>query len=136
MQIIDTTAALKARGTMLAPPASAAALQAFIRTEDGDIDKNILEIYSQFDGFNGQDHGSQISIWPINRVISESGLKEVFQDSEYAAVGDLLVDSDFIMWCLTNSELPVYLLHERRELAGSVGDFFRKLIAGQFDFAK
>jgi len=134
MEALQVQTALLARETKLSPPASQAELTRLASVGEGKVDKYILDLYSTFNGFEGCDQKSQISLWSIDRIVQEKSLESKMDDKIYAVFGDLLIDSDFVMWCPNNANLPVYLLHERRELAASVADFLEKLAVGGFDF--
>lgn len=134
MEAIRVQAALLARGTKLSPPASQAELRNLANVGKEETDRYILNIYSVFDGFESHDQKSQISIWSIDEIFRKIDLNSTIGSDAYVAFGDILVDSDFIMWCPSNANLPVYLLYERREIAISVSSFLEKLGAGAFDF--
>lgn len=130
MEALRVQAALLARKTKLSPPVSQAELA---NVGEAKVDRYISDLYSTFNGFEGCDQKSQISIWSADRIIQEKSLRLKVDEKIYAAFGDLLIDSDFIMWCPCDASMPVYLLYERRELAKSVSDFFDKLTNGAFD---
>lgn len=133
MQVKDVKAALLARGTMLFPPAGSVELEELSHAEKAGVDKAILDIFSEFNGFKQEDQKSQICVWPIARILGDDIVEDAASDANYVAFGDIMLDSDFIMWCTSDATLPVYLLHERRQLASSVISFFEKLAAGGYD---
>ncbi|MDB5361155.1 MAG: hypothetical protein JWO51_2452 [Rhodospirillales bacterium] len=133
MEALRVKAALLARKTKLSPPVSQAELANLANVGEAKLDRYISDLYSTFNGFEGCDQKSQISLWSTDRVVQEKSLKSKVDEKIYAAFGDLLIDSDFIMWCPCDASMPVYLLYERRELAKSVSDFLEKLTSGAFD---
>jgi hypothetical protein len=58
----------------------------------------------------------------------------VVDEEKYFAIGDLLIDSDFVMCSLGRKEAPVFLLYDNRCLSPTVDGFFEKFLHGDFDF--
>jgi hypothetical protein len=52
----------------------------------------------------------------------------------YFAIGDLLIDSDFVAVCLSRSTAPVFLLQAGTKISETAPLFFQRFIAGDFDF--
>jgi hypothetical protein len=125
--------ALEARGTKLERPLNDRDLKSFERELGLSLDQYFRQLYSSFDGFLACDKNTQLS-FSTKRILENRGLSIGIDDEKYYAVGDLLIDSDFLMCCLEKENRPIFLLYEKRKLAPSASIFFSKFIAGEFDF--
>jgi len=93
-----------------------------------------FDLFSRFNGFISCDQKSQICIGGIEEVISRSEKMRKLDGERKYAIGDILIDSDFIMCALENDSTPIFLLHEQRHLAANIHEFFERLTSGAFDF--
>lgn len=125
---------LKARGVELGKPVSDQQLKQFEAEMALSLDGQVRQIYLKFNGFMRPDPKSEIFLWPLARILESRSMSFEVGQERYFAVGDLLIDSDFIMCCLQKETSPVVLLYEKRELAPSASAFFQRLISGNFDF--
>jgi SMI1 / KNR4 family (SUKH-1) len=125
---------LETRGVALGSPATAQDLQTIERQMGISLDEYWKQIYLQFNGFAAHHARSVISLWPLDKIIEQRRLSIVVNGRILVALGDVLIDSDFVMGCLEGNSLPLFLLYERRELAPTASAFFERLVLGQFDF--
>jgi hypothetical protein len=129
-------AALEARRVELADAATTEELAQFEAQLGLKLDSELRQFYLSFDGFPSYDRSSQMALWSLKRMAQEQSLSCAKKSERYFAVGDFLIDSDFLMCCLTDASFPVFLLYEGRELAASFAEFLEKLVRGDFDFLK
>jgi hypothetical protein len=134
MQIAKVQAALKARGVELCNSATSDSLGEFEAQLGLRLDSEVRQLYLHFDGFVSYDSKSQMALWPLHRIVQNKSLSCEMRSQRWFAIGDFLIDADFLMCCPTNGSAPVFLLYEGRELASSVSDFLEKLVCGGFDF--
>ena len=134
MDVLKVQAALLARGVKLAPPASKADLDRLGQLTGPRTDGALSKIYATFNGFEDYDKKSQICMWPIARILEQRDLATTIAGVDYAAFGDFMIDSDFLVLCPEDVTRPIYLLHEHREMAASILDFLEQLAGGKFDF--
>lgn len=130
----DICLRLQARNIKFNGPATIQELHSLESFLDIKLHAFFFELFSRFNGFTSYDQKSQICIGSIDDVISRSKMIEKLDGERKYAVGDILVDSDFIMCALENDSTPVFLLHEERPLAANVREFFQRLTSGAFDF--
>ena len=126
--------ALKARGVSLGKPVDETYLKSFEREMNLSLDRFFRDVYTNFNGFASYDDRSQILLWPLERVLEAKYTSHRVGQSTFHPMGDVLIDSDFLMCCLEKDETPVILLYEKRELAASLSIFFERLLSGDFDF--
>jgi len=136
MDPMKIQAALGARRVELADAAITEELAQFEAQLGLKLDSDLRQLYLGFDGFLSYDRGSQMALWSLERVADEQSLSCERKSERYFAVGDFLIDSDFMMCCLADASFPVFLLCEGRELAASFAEFLEKLVHGDFDFLK
>jgi hypothetical protein len=100
------------------------------------LDPFFAKLLSKFNGFLSfeYDQKSQICIWGTDDLIGHSDLIVEVNGERKFVIGDLLIHSDFITCSLENDSTPVFLLHEERQMASNIYEFFGKLIRGAFDF--
>jgi hypothetical protein len=98
------------------------------------LDTFFRQMYSQFNGFATCDDKSQIFLWPLEVILQNRSLSVQVERKKYFAIGDLLIDSDFVMCCLEIESAPIFLLYEKRELAPTASTFFDRFVLGEFDF--
>lgn len=137
MMTWDATAiasGLEARGVELGKQVTDQNLERFQAEMALSLDGFFRQIYLKFNGFVRPDSKSEISLWPLARVLESRSMSFEVNRGRYFAIGDLLIDSDFLMFCLEKEASPVVLLHEKRELAPTASAFFQRLVSGRFDF--
>jgi hypothetical protein len=93
-----------------------------------------FDLFSKFNGFTTCDQKNQICIGGTEDVISRSEMMKKIDGERAYAIGDMLIDSDFIMCALENDSTPVFFLYEERHLAANIHEFFARLTSGAFDF--
>ena len=94
------------------------------------LDPFFRRIYSQFNGLYDGDY--DIRLWPLAEIRQERGAAVERGRERYFAIGDFMIDSDFLMCCLTREAAPIFYLHANEELAPTGSEFFAKLIAGDY----
>ena len=133
MMIRDIFVALQARNIRLNGPATIQellSLESFLGIK---LHPFFFDLFSKFNGFIC-DPKSQIGIGGTEDVINRSEMMKKLDGERKYAIGDILIDSDFIMCALENDSTPVFLLHEERHLAANIHGFFARLTSGAFDF--
>jgi hypothetical protein len=126
--------ALERRGTELGKPVDEQRLKSAERQLRVSLAQFCKCIYSEFNGIRTYDNRSHISLWPLARIIEQQKLSIMVDDRTYFAMGDILIDSDFVMCCLEDESAPLFLLYENRELAPTARAFFERLVSGGLDF--
>jgi hypothetical protein len=125
--------ALEARGVALNQPADRQEIRELQKTLGISLDIFFRDLFDQFDGFKSYDERSVIDLWPIQRMIEEKHLAKMIDGKQYHPIGDLLIDSDFVMCCLERQSEPVFLLYDAWKMASTAEEFFEKLTSGAFD---
>jgi SMI1 / KNR4 family (SUKH-1) len=125
--------ALEARSVGLRLPATDQDVKRLEQELRLTLHETLRELYLQFDGFTSCDSKSQMTLWPLERIVGEKELSQVEPEGRVFAIGDFLIDSDFLMSPLS-IDGPVVLLYEQRTLAPSMAMFLKKLAAKEFDF--
>ena len=133
MDAKDIRKAFQARGVDVGRPIRESQLSRLDTDLQIAMDPYLRSIFREFDGFESFDDRTLICLWSFNRIIAEKDDSVVVHSERYFPVGDLLIDSDFVMCCLERATAPVFLLAENRQLAPTVDEFFQKFIAGAFD---
>jgi hypothetical protein len=136
MNLTDIRAALELGRVELDDPLSESRLAAFERHFGVAMCPSIRGMYLTFNGFLSCHHKSQITLWPLERVSEHGDLITGGGCERYFLIGDLLIDSDFLMCCLSNENAPILLQYERRQPAPGLAAFIERLIAGEFDFCR
>jgi hypothetical protein len=134
VMVNDIFIALRARNIKLNRPATLQELQSLESFFDIKLHPFFFDLFSKFNGFISCDQKSQICIGCTEDVISRSKTMKKLDGERKYAIGDMLIDSDFIMCALENDSTPIFLLHEQRHLAANVHEFFERLTSGAFDF--
>jgi hypothetical protein len=134
MMVNDIFVALQARNIRLDGPATRQELHSFESFLGIKLHPFFFDLFSKFNGFISCDQKSQICIGGTEEVISRSKTIRKLDGERKYAIGDILIDSDFIMCALENDSTPVFLLHEKRHLAANIHEFFAGLTSGAFDF--
>ena len=132
MMVDDIFIALQARNIKLNVPATIQELHSLESFLDIKLHAFFFDLFSRSNGF--YDPKNQICIGGTEDVISRSEMMKKFDGERAYAIGDLLIDSDFIMCDLENDSTPIFLLHEERHLAANIHEFFERLTSGAFDF--
>ena len=135
IQVRQIRRALEGRSVELRPPAVESEIRRFEQELQVTLHDRLRELYLQFDGFAECDSKGQMMFWPLERIVEERELSQAGPEGRVFAIGDVLIDSDFLMSPLS-VEGPVVLLYEQRTLAPSVTAFLAKLAAKEFDFLK
>ena len=130
----DILIALQARNVRLNRPATVEELHSLESLLDIKLHAFFFDLFSKFNGFISCDRKSQICIGSTADVISRSKTMKKLDGERRYAIGDVLIDSDFIMCALENDSTPVFLLHEEKRLAPNIREFFERLASGTFDF--
>jgi hypothetical protein len=125
--------ALEARGVALNQPADRQEIHELQKILGISLDTFFRDLLNEFDGFKSYDERSVIDLWPIQRTIKEKHLARMIDGRQYHPIGDLLIDSDFVMCCLERQSEPVFLLHDEWKMASTAEEFFEKLASGAFD---
>jgi hypothetical protein len=86
-----------------------------------------------FNGFEFADRGSQIFLWGLDEIARRNSTETHLRQGRCVAIGDLLIDSDFLIADL-GRDAPVALLFEKRQVAHGVLDLVVLLSSGAFDF--
>ena len=134
MDAKEVRTALEAKGVKLGVPAGSENLKQFESSMQLTMDRYLRQIYAEFDGFTSYDERSQIILWPLDRILQCRSMSLEKRGEKYFAVGDFLIDSDFLMCCLQRESAPIFFLYEEREVATAASEFFRMFISGEFDF--
>jgi hypothetical protein len=133
MEPMEIRIALEARGVELENPTDDQQLNELERELKRSFDDFYRGIYSTFNGFRSYDQRSQIYLWPMQRIYDERSLSIEKDGNNYFAMGDFLIDSDILMFCLDREDVPIFFLYERKELAPTTREFFMRLLSGKFD---
>lgn len=134
MNIEELRLALLANGADLRPAADLGELSRFEAQQGIKLSGIFRRLHSDFDGFASNHFSSQICLWPLKRITENLNLRTQVDNQMYFPIGDLLVDSDFLMSSLEDDNKPVFLLYERRKLAESLQTFLQKFLSGTFNF--
>jgi hypothetical protein len=126
---------LEARGVKPGDPIAGHCLRRFESEAELSLNENLVSMYENFNGFLTCDEWSQIFLWPLERILEYASITVRVADHTFYPIGDLLIDSDFIM-CSLEKRSDVFLLHEERQLASDVPEFLENLVRGAFDFLK
>lgn len=127
---------LEKKGIELCAPATVEELELAATELQVRLDQYYMRLFLSFDGFASADFKSQINMWGIKQICTERHMSVEVHGVRMYAIGDLTIDSDFIIACLEDSGMPVLLLSDRRVLASSLASFLNKLSAGHYDFVK
>jgi hypothetical protein len=130
----DIRIALEIRGVQLGTPADEESLQKLERDFAISLDPYYRTLYSKFNGFRSLDDRSLIFLWPLERIIEHKDLSVQEDRKRYFAIGDILIDSEFIMCCLEQAFEPMFLLYEKRRLVPT-SIFLERLAFGEFDLS-
>jgi hypothetical protein len=125
--------ALQARGVALNQPADRQHIHELQKTLGISLDIFFRNLFGEFDGFKSYDERSVIDLWPIQRMIRETHLAKSIDGKQYHPIGDLLIDSDFVMCCLERQSEPVFLLFDGWKMASTAEEFFERLTSGALD---
>jgi hypothetical protein len=80
------------------------------------------------------DDQSQIFLWGLDEIARRNSAETELRNGFCIAVGDLLIDSDFLVTDLSRPA-PITLLFERREVDLNLFDLVLRLSAGRFDLS-
>ena len=127
---------LEQRKIVLREPATEVAINSTEKTLGVILDPYFKSLYITFDGFEDADFKSQINIWDVAKLCAEGHLSTKFLGVRYHAIGDLTIESDFILACLEDSEKSIILLNDRKILAESLPLFLSYLVSGRYDFVR
>ena len=126
--------ALLSKGVELGRPITDIQLTEVERELHVSLNPYLTELYREFNGFRSYYQDNHISIWSSERIVNLKSMSVVVDEERYFAIGDLLIDSDFVMCSLERKEAPVFLLNENKCLSPTVDGFFEKFLHGDFDF--
>lgn len=125
--------AFEARGLELGVPADERLLYR-VETQLGlSFDTDFRKFYFEFNGFISHDGKSHIFLWPLERIVENANLSVTLDGGRSLAIGDFLMDSDFLMANIHDGSSPVFLLFEKRVLAPTISALLHGLASGQFD---
>jgi hypothetical protein len=96
------------------------------------VGSDFHQLYSMFNGFSEQDHKSQINLWNLEKIIDYKSAHENPIEG-YCIIGDILIESDYIVAKIFSQIADVRLLHEKRVLASSLKEFVIDLALGKHD---
>jgi hypothetical protein len=133
-QLKELRAAFEARGIELGAPASAELLQDIEVRLGLSLSPDYRALYSELNGFLSEDEKSWICLWPLTRVAEHIDFATRRGSSTFMAIGDMLLDSDFVMADLQDGSSSIFLLNENRVLGASFSEFLSQLSAGAFDW--
>jgi len=135
MAVIPSTlmADLAARGVELRKPATEQDIVAFELAMDVQLHQSWRELYGLFNGFKLADDRSLIFLWGLDEIAQRNSAEMHLRQGNFLAIGDLLIDSDFLMSDLRQED-SVSLLFEKRAAADSAIDLVVRLSSGRFDF--
>jgi hypothetical protein len=74
---------------------------------------------------------NDIELWPLERILQHREYAVERGRERYFAIGDFMIDSDFLMCCLTREATPIFYLHANEELAPTASKLFAKLVIGR-----
>ena len=134
MVVDDICTALQRRNIVLNGPATIQELRSLESFFEIRLHAFFFDLFSKFNGFISCDQKSQICIGGTDDLISRSETTKKLDGERTYAIGDILIDSDFVMCSLEDDSTPVFLLHEEKQLAANINEFFERLISGAFDF--
>jgi len=123
---------LSARGVALRKPAGESDIAAFELAMNVRLGRPWRQLYSLFNGFELADDRSQIFLWGLDEITQRTSAVPHLRLDRSFAIGDVLIDSDFLMSDLTE-ESSVSLLFEKRVVADSVVDLSLQLASGKID---
>jgi hypothetical protein len=126
--------ALLSKGVELGRPITDIQLTEVERELHVSLNPYLTELYREFNGFRSYYQDNHISIWSSERIVNLKSMSVVVDEERYFAIGDLLIDSDFVMCSLERKEAPVFLLYDKRCRSPTVDGFFDKFLHGDFDF--
>jgi hypothetical protein len=132
-EIQTLMANLHARGIVLREPAREKDILAFESSMGLQLGGSVREVYTLFNGFRCADHQSQIFLWGLDEIARRNCAETQLRKGYHLAIGDLLIDSDFLVTDLTRVA-PVTFLFEGREVGPSFLDLVVQLGYGKFDF--
>ncbi len=89
-------------------------------------------LYSLFNGFKLADDRSLIFLWGLDEIARRNSAEMHLRQGNCLAIGDLLLDSDFLTSDLSQ-EGSVSLLFERGAAADNAIDLVMRLSSGRFD---
>src|SRR5262249_44351855 len=115
---------LAVNGEDLREPASAEEVKQFEQDMSLTLDPCFRKLYLQFNGFMSPSGDNDIELWSLERIRQERGYAIERGRERYFAIGDFMIDSDFLMCCLTREAAPIFYLHTNEELAPTASKFF------------
>jgi hypothetical protein len=131
MNPADVKLGLARRGTHLNPGIEISSAIRKAKTKNINIDQYILDIFSQFNGFQegALDPGSSIRIWSLEEILRQ--LQEGQHRSPFA---DFLLQSNEYTFDLGDANAPIFLDDEKTAVAENFREFLRQIISGYHDF--
>lgn len=121
---------LRARGIILAQPASGTALSALKSLVPADVfDALYKNIYQWFDGFANDDFDEEsfLRIWPIERLV-----KSRYLSSRFVPFADFSLDGE--IYGLATGRVPEILcLHSNKAASIEIDNLVTALADGEFD---
>ena len=133
MELEATLAKLTARGIEFGN-STIGAMTAFELEMGLECSDSFRLVYRSCNGFDLPDHRSWMSLWSLEEIIQRNSEDASLRNGSIVAIGDFLIDSDFIVMDVSIAECPASLLFEKREIATGLPDFLRKLVSRRFDF--
>ena len=127
---------LEDRGVRLRPGLSAVQLRALLDRFGSEVDQSILRMYAQFDGFEELDFASFHMVWPSSQIAPFAPMFDGISNFNIpCAWGDWLIDSDVLIFDLTDARKPVYFGYEKKIIATNLTDYYLRLAGGEYDMA-
>lgn len=93
------------------------------------IDPFFTRLYAAFDGHAVPDE-NMITLWSPQRIIADQDAVTI-DSRRYDAIGDVMIDSDFIVACLKDAGAPVYLRLAGDRIAASAVDLVGAIFTGR-----
>lgn len=115
--------ALRERDVALKPPITADALDRLTRWAGAELHHDVLSVLREFDGFSDFDAASFVSIWPMDRALSDDWTKRPM-----LAFSDWSLDA-FVFGFDPVTAGPVISIEDGRPVAPSYRDFWSLLLA-------
>ena len=130
MNAAEIIFALSQREVTLNPPASDADLKQLERLISSIVDPLFVEIFCNFNGYNGMDMSNYIELWSINNIINNMSDYSVINGNTFYDIGDILLESDRIICCFENKEIPIYCKSVQTIIAPTATQFYEMCAIG------
>lgn len=92
------------------------------------VDRFYVDLYRSFGGRSAPD-AQMVTLWPVERIVAERALATTIDGRRYDAIGDVMIDSDFLMVCLQDAAAPAYLRYAGDRIADSAVALVEAVVA-------